>query len=102
MRQLTAHLFFAPAQRVLGPLAFGDVRHRAGYPCWYSTFVAERLTPVQDVNVRAVGPTEPVFVSPVGVAAPHAPSQFQPDSIRVFGRNTVVSGVQSGRRFSVP
>src|SRR5215510_10105272 len=99
LRRQTQPLF-ALAQRVLGPLAFGDVRHRAGYPCWYSTFVAERLTPVHDVNVRAVGPTESVFVSPVGVAAPHELFKFEPDSIHVFGMNAVVPVLQSGRQFS--
>src|SRR5262249_41583972 len=68
--------------------------------CRYSTFIVERLTLVEDVNVRAVGPSESVFVSPVRVAAPHELFKFEPDSIHVFGMNAVVPVLQSGRQFS--
>src|SRR5262249_48255725 len=99
LRRQTQPLLAFP-QRVLGPLAFGDVRHRAGYPCWYSTFIVEGLTLVEDVNVRAVGPTESVLVSPLMVAATHELFKFVPDSIHVFGMNAVVPVLQPGRQFS--
>src|SRR5215510_5462488 len=91
---------FALAQRFLSMLALGDVSHRAGDPRWYSTFVVKRLTLVEDVNVRAVGAAEFVFVRPVRVAAPHELFKFEPDAIQVFGMNAFVPVLQSGRQFS--
>src|SRR5262249_19309345 len=81
-------------ERFLHPLALGDVRHRACDQHGGSALVVKLLTPVENINVSAVGAAKSVFIIPVAVAAPQELFKTRPDSIHVFGMNAVVPILQ--------